>query len=269
MAWWKRDREDGTSGRVAGPSPDVTSLIEELRRRGPIDEAEALRMEGPTPSQALVRSALELLSERPGWDGYSYYCDVLSRCGCHPEAGHSTRMVEAFERARQVLIRGPESRAEVEAILRADPRTRRKRWRVVLAAQAAPAVGDWVGVDVYRDAESEEAEVRFQFLDGGRATGFTRIEAQAPSRIERDAQHAAGAAPWLHFSDCMEVADVQAFVPDTPVLSDRTGLHPLWRLDVESLPSNLAFERRFFEAADARRQDATVIGRVRAWWEAA
>lgn len=96
---------------------DVHEIIAELQKRGPIDETEFHRMEGPTPSPSLVRSALEKISDDEGLGGYRYYCGVLERCGCHPEEGASEALVQATERARQMLILGPKNRAEMDDIL--------------------------------------------------------------------------------------------------------------------------------------------------------
>lgn len=96
---------------------DVQEIIAELQERGPIDEAEFYRMEGPTPSPSLVRSALEKISGDEGLGGYRYYCGVLERCGRHPEEGASKAMMLATERARQMLVVGPKNRAEMDDIL--------------------------------------------------------------------------------------------------------------------------------------------------------
>lgn len=95
----------------------VQEIIAELRKRGPIDAAEFYRMEGPTPTTSLVRAALEMISGEDGWDGHRYYCNVVKRCGCHPEEGASEALMLAYEKARQLLIAGPKNRAELDAML--------------------------------------------------------------------------------------------------------------------------------------------------------
>ncbi len=97
---------------------DVQEIIAELQRRGPIDETEFYRVEGPTPSPSLVRSALVKISGDEGLGGYRYYCTVLEHCGCHPEEGASKALIMATERARQMLVIGPKNRTEMDNILK-------------------------------------------------------------------------------------------------------------------------------------------------------
>lgn len=95
----------------------VQEIIAELQRRGPIDAAEFSRMSGPVPTVSLVRAALERISGEEGWGGYRYYCDVVERCGCHPEEGASEASMLAYEKARQLLVAGPKNRADLDAML--------------------------------------------------------------------------------------------------------------------------------------------------------
>ena len=95
----------------------VQEIIAELQRRGPIDAVEFTRMSGPVPTATLVRAVLERISGEEGWDGYRYYCDVIERCGCHPEEGASEALRLAYEKARQLLVAGPKNRADLDAVL--------------------------------------------------------------------------------------------------------------------------------------------------------
>lgn len=96
---------------------DIQEIIAELQKRGPIDESEFYRAEGPTPSPSLVRSALVKISGEEGISGYRYFCHVVERCGCHPEKGASEALMLAHEKARQLLAAGPKNRAELDEIL--------------------------------------------------------------------------------------------------------------------------------------------------------
>lgn len=96
---------------------NVQDIIAELQKLGPIDTAEFYRIEGPALSASLVRTALEKISGEEGWNGYRYYCDVVQRCGCHPETGASEALMFAYERARQLLVSGPKNRTELDSIL--------------------------------------------------------------------------------------------------------------------------------------------------------
>ena len=129
-----------------------------------------------------------------------------------------------------------------------------KRWRVVMDAEKAPAVGDWVAINGL--VPGEEERPRFTFLDNSQATGFTVLEgARAQGKVsswqKRDAQHASGKVPWLHFPDCMKIVGVERlnWCPETWT-TDAT----LWLLIVESLPSNIEFERRFISERERRRK---------------
>lgn len=82
-----------------------------------MDEAEYYRGEGPTPSPALIKAALQEISGEEGWGGYRYYCAVLERCGCHPEEGACSALVTATEKARQLLAQEPKDRAALEVLL--------------------------------------------------------------------------------------------------------------------------------------------------------
>lgn len=95
----------------------VRELIDELQKRGPIDFAEIGRIEGPVPSTSLVGLALEKISGEEGWNGHQYHCNVVRRCGCHPEAGTPEEQILAYERARQLLVAGPNNRAELDTML--------------------------------------------------------------------------------------------------------------------------------------------------------
>lgn len=96
---------------------NLQDIIAELQKRGPIDTVEFYRMEGPALSASLVRTALEKISGEDGWDGYRYYYDVLKRCGCPPDTGASEALILAYERARRLLVSGPQNRAELDALL--------------------------------------------------------------------------------------------------------------------------------------------------------
>ncbi|MFC6199109.1 hypothetical protein [Ponticaulis profundi] len=95
----------------------LQEITAELRKRSPIDAAEFSRMSGPVLSVSLIRLALESISGKEGWDGYRYYCDVIERCGCHPEEGASESLMLAYEKARQLVVAEPKNRVELDAML--------------------------------------------------------------------------------------------------------------------------------------------------------
>lgn len=142
----------------------------------------------------------------------------------------------------------------------------KKNWRVVLDEEKAPAVGSWVAIDGLVPGEEETA--RFMFLDGTHAEGFTFLEEPpAPghwhSWADREARHANGKIPWLDFPDCMEIVGVQHlnWCPER-----WTGDARLWLLTVESLASNLEFEKRLDEEYRRRRKTRSMLRRIRDWW---
>lgn len=113
-----------------------------------------------------------------------------------------------------------------------------KQWCVVLDAEKAPSCGDWVAVSGL--CPGEEETVRFLFLDGTEADGFTFLDAPKEQVGDSPSDEQ---IPWLHFPDCMEIVGVER--QDWRPLSwphDKT----LWRLTLVSLLSNVEFEKRFF-----------------------
>lgn len=145
----------------------------------------------------------------------------------------------------------------------------KKRWRVVLDAEEAPAVEDWVAIDGL--VPGEEERPRFTFLDNSKAKGLTVREGvtargAVPTWQDWEERHANGKIPWLHFPDCMKIVDIQ-----------RLDLHPrswekdhtLWLLTVESLPSNIAFEMRFIEEQERQRKSRSRVGKFKEWWASA
>lgn len=131
--------------------------------------------------------------------------------------------------------------------------SRIKQWRVVLDAETPPACGDWFAANGL--VPGSEETVRFTFLDGSRAEGFTfRNEVMVEGCMIPSPQLSDDVGdnevPWLHFPDCMEVVGVERLHWQPKALPQG---RPLWLLTVESLPSNHAFERRFFEEQDKRQ----------------
>lgn len=132
-----------------------------------------------------------------------------------------------------------------------------KRWRVILDAEKPPACGDWVAVNGMGPGEEEKVE--FTFLDGTEGEGFTfRNEVSVGGRIfcaDRLSPDAyVDEVPWLHFSDCMNVVGVERLDWQPAGWSHEKTL---WQLTVESLPSNIEFEKRFIQGRDRRRDSAT------------
>ena len=138
----------------------------------------------------------------------------------------------------------------------------KRRWYVVLDAEEAPAVEDWVAIDGL--VPGEEERPRFTFLDNSKAKGLTVLEGprargEVPSWQEREEQHADGKIPWLHFPGCMKIVGIQ-----------RLDLHPrrwekdhtLWLLTVESLLSNIAFEMRFIEEQKRQQKSRSMVGKL-------
>lgn len=140
-----------------------------------------------------------------------------------------------------------------------------KQWRVVLAARAAPAAGDWVSINGLEPGEEEN--VYFTFLDGRREKGFTCLEGshalgQVPSLEELEAGHASDRIPWLHFPDCMEITGVQRLNWCPENWPDKTTL---WQLTIESLPSNIEFEKRYLAETGCQYRAETWLGRLKIW----
>lgn len=120
-----------------------------------------------------------------------------------------------------------------------------KKWQVVLDAAKPPACGDWVAVSGV--CPGEEETVRFLFLDGTQAEGFTFSEG---GQGEADVSVDSGKLPWLQFPDCMQIVGVERQdwrPPSWPHDKD------LWRLTVISLPSNTEFERKLLEGQEGKR----------------
>jgi hypothetical protein len=134
---------------------------------------------------------------------------------------------------------------------------RRSRWKVVLDAEAAPAVGAWVAISGMGPGQEEAAH--FLFLDGTEAEGFTFLEAgsspwdRGPSIQELMDARANGTALWIRCQDCVKIVGVErlAWRPEAWP-HDR----PLWLLTVESLPSNAEFEMRLFAEHEKRKAEA-------------
>jgi hypothetical protein len=96
----------------------LSEIFVELRVWGAIEADEFYQVNGKRPKSTLVREALELISGNDGFEGYGYYCEVLERCGFHPEAeGEEDAVVDAYERARRLLIIGPLTRLQLDAML--------------------------------------------------------------------------------------------------------------------------------------------------------
>jgi len=136
------------------------------------------------------------------------------------------------------------------------------QWYVALKAEKPPAIGDWVEINEHH------AAVLIAFLDGTEAEGFTNFEDSAvregpPLWSEVEERHARGDIPWLNFSDCMEIVGVQR-LKSSP--DGWMGNDTFWLLTVESLPSNLEFERRYSEEADRRRKMRPMIEKIKEWW---
>lgn len=129
-----------------------------------------------------------------------------------------------------------------------------KRWRVVLDAENPPACGDWLAANGM--VPGEEETVRFTFLDGSQADGFTFKNEKFENGLVLSAnrlcrEYDEGEVPWLYFPDCMEVVGVQRldWQPESWP-HDKV----LWLLTVESLPSNIEFEKRFDQGQAVPRQ---------------
>jgi hypothetical protein len=134
---------------------------------------------------------------------------------------------------------------------------RRNRWKVVLDAETAPACGDWVAISGMGPADEEVAH--FLFVDGTQAQGFTFVERRpdlwhsGPSIQEKLDARADGTALWMHFQDCVEIVGVEPLDWRPPTWPhDR----PLWLLIVESLPTNIQFEKRLFDEHARRKAEA-------------
>lgn len=128
-----------------------------------------------------------------------------------------------------------------------------KKWHVVLDAENPPVCGDWIALSGL--CPGQEETVRFLFLDGTRAEGFTFLEGgrergESPSWDELEAAHGGGKVPWLHFPDCMEIVGVERQEWRPPSWPHEKAL---WRLTVVSLPSNIEFEKRLLEGQENRR----------------
>lgn len=141
-----------------------------------------------------------------------------------------------------------------------------KRWRVVLEAELAPAIGDWVAINGMVPGKEETAW--FTFLDGTQAEGFTFLEGSlarghVPSWLEQEEKHSNGRMPWLHFSDCMEIVGVQHlnWCPE-----NWTGDATLWLLTVKSLPSNGEFEKRLLAESGRQRKKRTIKEKISDWF---
>lgn len=140
-----------------------------------------------------------------------------------------------------------------------------KHWRVVLDAEKAPAIGDWVAIDGL--VPGTEEWPRFTFLDNSTATGFTFLEGarargMRPSLQDREMEHANGTIPWLHFPDCMEIVGVERldWCPD-----GWTRDATLWLLTVKSLPSNIEFEKRLLANDESQKKKKSVVEKIRRW----
>tara|TARA_R100000655_G_scaffold101623_1_gene146953 strand:- start:3710 stop:4012 length:303 start_codon:yes stop_codon:yes gene_type:complete len=93
----------------------LEQIISTLRQQGPVAEKQFYAAEGAATPDQLMRAAFSHLSNE---DGYSYYCEVLDRCGSHPEESISASKIVAYEQARQLLIQGPKSRTQMEILLK-------------------------------------------------------------------------------------------------------------------------------------------------------
>lgn len=90
--------------------------IKTLQDHGPITEQDFTRLDG-YPPQLIVENYLKELSGTVGFERVSYFHSVLERCGYHPEKAHCSERVAAFELARQLLVRGPQTRQALENLL--------------------------------------------------------------------------------------------------------------------------------------------------------
>lgn len=97
----------------------LQEIVEELRARGTMRESDFKQSEGPWLKSLLIKEALQIISGEDGMLAYRYFCNVLLRCGCHPEDSHDEQRTVAFERARQLLIQGPVNRVTMEKLLTA------------------------------------------------------------------------------------------------------------------------------------------------------
>jgi hypothetical protein len=122
--------------------------------------------------------------------------------------------------------------------------TKPNRWRVVLAASEPPRCGEWLAVNGMELGNEET--VRFTYLDGSHADGFTFRNETAENGLIFSTNgigkgHRADDVPWLYFPDCMEIVGVEN-------LEWRPAGwpydNPLWLLTMKSLPSNVEFEKR-------------------------
>jgi len=134
-----------------------------------------------------------------------------------------------------------------------------EQWYVALKREKPPAIGDWVAIDEDRE------NVQFAFVDGTESEGFTVFEGSegVPSWLDRKERVARGEIPWLHFSDCMEVVGIQPLKwrPENWSSDD-----PLWLLTVESLPSNIEFEKRIWEEYQRQRKNRPITEKISDWW---
>lgn len=92
----------------------LEQIISTLKQQGPVAEDQFYEAKGSATLDQLMRAAFSHLS---GQNGYAYYCQVLERCGSHPEETMSAAKVVAYERARQLLIQGPKNRAAMDTLL--------------------------------------------------------------------------------------------------------------------------------------------------------
>ena len=120
-----------------------------------------------------------------------------------------------------------------------------KKWRVVLDAPKAPTCGDWVAVSGL--CPGEEETVRFFFLDGTEAQGFTFLDAP---QAQLGGSLSAAPVPWLHFPDCMEIVGVERQDWRPPSWPHDKAL---WSLTLVSLPSSIEFEKRLLDRQKSGR----------------
>lgn len=95
----------------------VNDCIDELERRGPVEEKDFLQI-GEVPKSAVIHRAIRAYyGKGDNHDSNAFVERVLSRFGCSQDDSLGPNLINGYEAARQILLKRPRNLKEFENLL--------------------------------------------------------------------------------------------------------------------------------------------------------